>query len=205
MATIAMKFGGTSVADIERIRHVATLVKREVERGNKVAVVVSAMAGETNKLVAWTNDAAKTQAAKGIPDQREYDVVVAAGEQITCGLLAITLNAMGVKARSWLGWQVPIETSAVPGSARIEGVPASEMAKAMEAGEVAVVAGFQGVAPGQRISTLGRGGSDTSAVAVAAGIAAERCDIYTDVDGVYTTDPRIVPKARRLPRIAFEE
>jgi len=140
-----------------------------------------------------------------IPDQREYDVVVAAVEQVTAGLLAITLNAMGVKARSWLGWQVPIETSAVHGSARIEGVPALEMKRAIEGGEVAVVAGFQGMAPGHRISTLGRGGSDTSAVAVAAGIQAARCDIYTDVDGVYTTDPRIVPKARRLEKIAFEE
>ncbi|HEX4636247.1 MAG TPA: aspartate kinase, partial [Rhizomicrobium sp.] len=207
MATIAMKFGGTSVADIERIRHVASLVKREVERGNKVAVVVSAMAGETNKLVAWTNDAAKPEGASlaSTPDRREYDVVVAAGEQVTCGLLAIALNATGVKARSWLGWQVPINTSAMHGAARIEGVPASEMKKAIEGGEVAVVAGFQGVAPGTRISTLGRGGSDTSAVAVAAGIGAERCDIYTDVDGVYTTDPRIVPKARRLEKIAYEE
>jgi aspartate kinase len=207
VATIAMKFGGTSVADIERIRHVAALVKREVERGNQVAVVVSAMAGETNKLVAWTNEAAKPEGANraAVPDQREYDVVVAAGEQITSGLLAITLNAMGVKARSWLGWQVPINTSAVHGSARIEGVPASDMKRAIESGEVAVVAGFQGVAPGTRISTLGRGGSDTSAVAVAAGIGAARCDIYTDVDGVYTTDPRIVPKARRLEKIAYEE
>ncbi len=213
MATIAMKFGGTSVADIERIRHVATLVKREVERGNKVAVVVSAMAGETNKLVAWTSEAAIPPSAArpeganhaALPDQREYDVVVAAGEQVTAGLLAITLNAMGIKARSWLGWQVPINTSAVHGSARIEAVPASDMKKAIESGEVAVVAGFQGVAPGTRISTLGRGGSDTSAVAVAAGIGAARCDIYTDVDGVYTTDPRIVPKARRLEKIAFEE
>src|SRR6201995_449831 len=212
MATIAMKFGGTSVADIERIRHVATLVKREVERGNKVAVVVSAMAGETNKLVAWTNEAAKApvggrdgRVLQAIPDQREYDVVVAAGEQVTSGLLAITLNAIGVKARSWLGWQVPILTSAVHGSGRSEGVPATEMAAAMARGEVAVVAGFQGVAPGTRISTLGRGGSDTSAVAVAAGIGAARCDIYTDVDGVYTTDPRIVPKARRLEKIAYEE
>ncbi|HKU65725.1 MAG TPA: aspartate kinase, partial [Rhizomicrobium sp.] len=185
--------------------------KREVERGNKVAVVVSAMAGETNKLVAWTNDAARPVPGEGqhmavpVPDQREYDVVVAAGEQITSGLLAITLNAMGVKARSWLGWQVPINTSAVHGSARIEGVPATDMQRAVEAGEVAVVAGFQGVAPGTRISTLGRGGSDTSAVAVAAGIGAARCDIYTDVDGVYTTDPRIVPKARRLEKIAYEE
>ncbi len=207
-----MKFGGTSVADIDRIRHVATLVKREVERGNKVAVVVSAMAGETNKLVGWTNDAARPpvegtdgKVLLAIPDQREYDVVVAAGEQITSGLLAITLNAMGVKARSWMGWQVPINTSAVHGSARIEGVPATDMQRAVEGGEVAVVAGFQGVAPGSRIATLGRGGSDTSAVAVAAGIKADRCDIYTDVDGVYTTDPRIVPKARRLEKIAFEE
>src|SRR5471032_352770 len=212
MATIAMKFGGTSVADIERIRHVASLVKREVERGNQVAVVVSAMAGETNRLVAWTNDAAKPpiegiggNVPQPVPDQREYDVVVAAGEQITSGLLAITLNAMGVKARSWLGWHVPINTSAVHVSARIEGVPASDMKRAIESGEVAVVAGFQGIATGTRISTLGRGGSDTSAVAIAAGIGATRCDICTDVDGVYTTDPRIVPKARRLERIAFEE
>ena len=212
MATIAMKFGGTSLADLDRIRHVASLVKREVERGHKVAVVVSAMAGETNKLVGWTNDAARPpvegaggKVVQAIPDQREYDVVVAAGEQVTSGLLAIALNAMGVKARSWMGWQVPINTSAVHGSARIEGVPASEMKRAIETGEVAVVAGFQGVAAGERISTLGRGGSDTSAVAVAAGIQAARCDIYTDVDGVYTTDPRIVPKARRLEKIAFEE
>jgi aspartate kinase len=208
MALIAMKFGGTSVADIQRIRHVAGLVKAEVDRGNKVAVVVSAMSGETNKLVAWTNDAAKSGAGenhRAVVDQREYDVVVAAGEQVTCGLLAITLNAMGVKARSWLGWQVPINTNAIHGSARIEGVPAEAMKKAVESGEVAVVAGFQGVADGVRISTLGRGGSDTSAVAVAAGIGAARCDIYTDVDGVYTTDPRIVAKARRLEKIAYEE
>ena len=207
MALITMKFGGTSVADIERIRHVASLVKREVERGNQVAVVVSAMAGETNKLVAWTNEAARApgDGRPAVPEAREYDVVVAAGEQVTSGLLAITLNAMGIKARSWLGWQVPINTSAVHAAARIEDVPAGEMKKAVEAGEVAVVAGFQGVAPGTRISTLGRGGSDTSAVAVAAGIGAVRCDIYTDVDGVYTTDPRIVPKARRLEKIAFEE
>jgi aspartate kinase len=210
MAKIAMKFGGTSVADLPRIRHVASLVKREVERGNQVAVVVSAMAGETNKLVAWTNEAARPDPSsnliiQAIPDQREYDVVVAAGEQVTAGLLAVTLNAMGIQARSWMGWQVPIQTSAVHGAARIEALPGAEMAASMARGEVAVVAGFQGVAPGGRISTLGRGGSDTSAVAVAAGIGAERCDIYTDVDGVYTTDPRIVPKARRLEKIAFEE
>jgi aspartate kinase len=210
MAKIAMKFGGTSVADLGRIRHVATLVKREVERGHEVAVVISAMAGETNKLVAWTNEAARPEPgnnnpAQAIPDPREYDVVVAAGEQVTAGLLAITLNAMGIQARSWLGWQVPIQTSAVHGAARIEAVPAQDMTASMGRGEVAVVAGFQGIAPGGRISTLGRGGSDTSAVAVAAGIGAERCDIYTDVDGVYTTDPRIVPKARRLEKITFEE
>jgi aspartate kinase len=217
MSVITMKFGGTSVADLDRIRHVASLVKREVERGHKVAVVVSAMAGETNKLVALTSEAAIPPSAakpplegggkiiRYVPDPREYDVVVAAGEQVTSGLLAIALNAMGVKARSWLGWQVPIETSSVHGSARIEGVPAMEMKRSLEQGVVAVVAGFLGVAAGKRISTLGRGGSDTSAVAVAAGINAERCDIYTDVDGVYTTDPRIVPKARRLEKIAFEE
>jgi aspartate kinase len=210
MAKIAMKFGGTSVADLSRIRHVAALVKREVERGHQVAVVVSAMAGETNKLVGWTNEAARPDPGsnvliQAIPDQREYDVVVAAGEQVTAGLLAVTLNAMGIQARSWMGWQVPIQTSAVHGAARIEAVPGAELQASMARGEVAVVAGFQGVAPGERISTLGRGGSDTSAVAIAAGIGAERCDIYTDVDGVYTTDPRIVPKARRLPKIAFEE
>jgi aspartate kinase len=210
MAKIAMKFGGTSVADLPRIRHVASLVKREVERGHQVAVVVSAMAGETNKLVAWTNEAARPDPGsniitQAIPDQREYDVVVAAGEQVTAGLLAVTLNAMGIQARSWMGWQVPIQTSAVHGAARIEALPGTEMAASMARGEVAVVAGFQGVAAGHRISTLGRGGSDTSAVAVAAGIGADRCDIYTDVDGVYTTDPRIVPKARRLEKIAFEE
>jgi aspartate kinase len=210
MAKIAMKFGGTSLADLPRIRHVAALVKREVERGHQVAVVVSAMAGETNKLVGWTNEAARPDPGsnvltQAIPDQREYDVVVAAGEQVTAGLLAVTLNAMGIQARSWMGWQVPIQTSAVHGAARIEALPGAELQASMARGEVAVVAGFQGVAAGGRISTLGRGGSDTSAVAVAAGIGAERCDIYTDVDGVYTTDPRIVPKARRLEKIAFEE
>jgi aspartate kinase len=205
MAKIAMKFGGTSVADLERIRHVAALVKREVDRGHQVAVVVSAMAGETNKLVGWTNEAAKTDGKPAVPDQREYDVIVAAGEQVTAGLLAVALGALGVRARSWMGWQIPMKTSAVHGAARIESVSATAMNESLGAGEVAVVAGFQGVAPDGRISTLGRGGSDTSAVAVAAGIGAERCDIYTDVDGVYTTDPRIVPKARRLEKIAFEE
>ncbi|MGZ6021453.1 MAG: aspartate kinase [Rhizomicrobium sp.] len=207
MAKIAMKFGGTSVADLDRIRHVATLVKREHDRGNEVAVVVSAMAGETNKLVGWTNEIAKMPGSNvlGVPDQREYDVIVASGEQVTAGLLAIALGALGVPARSWLGWQIPIRTSAVHGSARIEGVDAELMNESLARGEVAVVAGFQGVAPHDRISTLGRGGSDTSAVAVAAGLRADRCDIYTDVDGVYTTDPRIVPKARRLEKIAYEE
>ncbi len=207
MAKIAMKFGGTSVADLDRIRHVATLVKRERDRGNEVAVVVSAMAGETNKLVGWTNEIAKMPGSNvlGVPDQREYDVIVASGEQVTAGLLAIALGALGVPARSWLGWQIPIRTSAVHGSARIEGVDSELMNESLARGEVAVVAGFQGVAPHDRISTLGRGGSDTSAVAVAAGLRADRCDIYTDVDGVYTTDPRIVPKARRLEKIAYEE
>ncbi|MGZ6008656.1 MAG: aspartate kinase [Rhizomicrobium sp.] len=207
MAKIAMKFGGTSVADLDRIRHVATLVKRERDRGNEVAVVVSAMAGETNKLVGWTNEIAKMPGSNvlGVPDQREYDVIVASGEQVTAGLLAIALGALGVPARSWLGWQIPIRTSAVHGSARIEGVDAELMNESLARGEIAVVAGFQGVAPHDRISTLGRGGSDTSAVAVAAGLRADRCDIYTDVDGVYTTDPRIVPKARRLEKIAYEE
>jgi aspartate kinase len=207
MAKIAMKFGGTSVADLDRIRHVATLVKRERDRGNEVAVVVSAMAGETNKLVGWTNEIAKMPGSNvlGVPDQREYDVIVASGEQVTAGLLAIALGALGVPARSWLGWQIPIRTSAVHGSARIEGVDAELMNESLARGEVAVVAGFQGVAPHDRISTLGRGGSDTSAVAVAAGLRADRCDIYTDVDGVYTTDPRIVAKARRLEKIAYEE
>jgi aspartate kinase len=207
MAKIAMKFGGTSVADLDRIRHVATLVKNEHDRGNEVAVVVSAMAGETNKLIGWTNEAAKAGGANAIaiPDPRELDVVMAAGEQITAGLLAVALGALGVPARSWLGWQIPIRTSAVHGHARIEGVDPELMNESLSRGEVAVVAGYQGVAAHDRISTLGRGGSDTSAVAVAAGLRADRCDIYTDVDGVYTTDPRIVPKARRLEKVSYEE
>jgi aspartate kinase len=199
MAKIAMKFGGTSVADLERIRHVAGLVKKEVERGHQVAVVVSAMAGETNKLVGWTKE------LSALHDAREYDTVVAAGEQVTAGLLAVALSALGVSARSWMGWQIPIRTSAMHGSARIEGIEPTLLNERLAQGQVAVIAGFQGIAPDNRISTLGRGGSDTSAVAIAAAIKADRCDIYTDVDGVYTTDPRIVPKARRLPRIAFEE
>jgi aspartate kinase len=208
MAKIVMKFGGTSVADLDRIRHVATLVKGEVDRGNQVAVVVSAMAGETNKLVGWVRELSP------LHDAREYDVVVAAGEQITAGLTAVALGAIGVSARSWLGWQIPMKTSSMHGSARIEAVDAEAMIESfkprqinerLEQGQVAVVAGFQGIAPDNRITTLGRGGSDTSAVAVAAALKADRCDIYTDVDGVYTTDPRIVPKARRLEKIAFEE
>ncbi len=199
MAKITMKFGGTSVADLDRICHVASLVKREIDRGNQVAVVVSAMAGETNKLVGWTRELSP------LHDAREYDVVVAAGEQITAGLLAVALGAIGVSARSWMGWQIPINTSAMHGSARIESIEPTLMNERLAQGQVAVVAGFQGIAPDHRISTLGRGGSDTSAVAVAAAIKADRCDIYTDVDGVYTTDPRIVAKARRLEKIAFEE
>jgi aspartate kinase len=199
MAKIVMKFGGTSVADLDRIRHVATLVKGEVDKGNQVAVVVSAMAGETNKLVGWVRDLSP------LHDAREYDVVVAAGEQVTAGLLAVALGKIGVSARSWMGWQIPLRTSAVHASARIESMDGELMNASLAQGRVAVVAGFQGIASDNRISTLGRGGSDTSAVAVAAGLRADRCDIYTDVDGVYTTDPRIVAKARRLDKISFEE
>ena len=200
MARLVMKFGGTSVANIERIRNVAQHVKREVEAGYQVAVVVSAMSGKTNELVAWCKESAN------LYDTREYDAVVASGEQVTSGLLAIVLQGMGIPARSWQGWQVPIETDDAHGSARIAGIDGGALDAAFAAGQVAVVAGFQGIhKPTGRITTLGRGGSDTSAVAVAAAIGAERCDIYTDVDGVYTTDPRIVPKARRLDRVAFEE
>ena len=201
MARLVMKFGGTSVANVERIRNVARHVKREVDAGYDVAVVVSAMSGKTNELVAWCREAAP------LHDAREYDAVVASGEQVTAGLLAIVLQDMGVQARSWLGWQIPIYTSDAHGSARIVGIEGGEIVKRFsERKEVAVVAGFQGVHKETgRIATLGRGGSDTSAVALAAAIGADRCDIYTDVDGVYTTDPRVVPKARRLDRIAFEE
>jgi aspartate kinase len=195
-----MKFGGTSVANVERIRNVARHVKREVDAGREVAVVVSAMSGKTNELVAWCKEAAP------LYDQREYDAVVASGEQVTAGLLAIALQQMGVPARSWLGWQAPICTTAAHGSARIESIDGSGVVEGFGRGEVAVVAGFQGVhRESGRITTLGRGGSDTSAVALAAAIKADRCDIYTDVDGVYTTDPRVVPKARRMERVAFEE
>ena len=201
MPRLVMKFGGTSVADLERIRNVARHVKREVDAGYHVAVVVSAMAGKTNELVGWCREASL------IHDAREYDAVVASGEQVTSGLLAIVLQSMGVPARSWQGWQIPIETSGAHGAARIEAIDGSRIAKHFEErDEVAVVAGFQGVhAPTGRIATLGRGGSDTSAVALAGALGAERCDIYTDVDGVYTTDPRIVAKARRLDRVSYEE
>ncbi|MEY4502370.1 MAG: hypothetical protein RIS52_2260 [Pseudomonadota bacterium] len=199
MARIVMKFGGTSMAGTERIRAVAACVKREVEAGNAVAVVVSAMAGETDRLVGFCREAAP------LHDPKEYDVVVAAGEQITSGLLAITLQALGVRARSWLGWQLPIRTSDAHSSARIEEIDTKKLIAAMDAGEVAVIPGFQGLTEDDRITTLGRGGSDTSAVAVAAAIKADRCDIYTDVDGVYTTDPRIVPRARKLARVTYEE
>ena len=201
MARLVMKFGGTSVADIDRIRNVAHHVKREVDAGHHVAVVVSAMSGKTNELVAWC------KAAAPLHDAREYDAVVASGEQVTAGLLAMTLEAMGIPARSWLGWQLPIGTSDAHASARILDVNADELVKGFkERGEVAVIAGFQGIHKETgRITTLGRGGSDTSAVAIAAAMQAERCDIYTDVDGVYTTDPRVVPKAKRMDKIAFEE
>jgi aspartate kinase len=201
MPRLVMKFGGTSVATVERIRNVARHVEREVRAGYDVAVVVSAMAGKTNELVAWCKEAAP------LYDPREYDVVVASGEQVTSGLLALVLQGMGLKARSWQGWQIPILTSDAHGAARIEEVDGTALMKNFtERGEIAVVSGFQGVhkATG-RVATLGRGGSDTSAVAIAAGIKAERCDIYTDVDGVYTSDPRIVTKARRLDRVSYEE
>jgi aspartate kinase len=199
MALLVMKFGGTSVADLDRIRNVAQHVKREADAGHRCAVIVSAMAGHTNQLVEWTRQAST------VHDAREYDVVVASGEQVTCGLLAIILQSMGVPARSWLGWQIPIKTDDAHGVARIAGIQAEHLRERLHGGEVAVIAGFQGLSPNGRITTLGRGGSDTSAVAIAAGLRADRCDIYTDVDGVYTTDPRIVPKARRLSKISYEE
>ncbi|SNS08731.1 aspartate kinase [Sphingomonas laterariae] len=199
MARIVMKFGGTSMAGIERIRNVANRVKQEVDAGNQVAVVVSAMAGETDRLVNFCREASP------LYDPREYDVVVASGEQVTSGLLAIVLQSMGVNARSWLGWQLPIRTSDAHASARIATIDTEALGAALATGEVAVIPGFQGMADGDRITTLGRGGSDTSAVAVAAAMKADRCDIYTDVDGVYTTDPRIVPRARKLSRVTYEE
>ena len=206
MARIVMKFGGTSVADIARIRNVARHVKREVDAGHEVAVVVSAMAGKTNELVGWVQEASKAEGANlNIYDAREYDAVVASGEQVTSGLLALVLQSMGINARSWQGWQIPVKTNNAHGAARIEDIDGSFLIERFKEGQVAVIAGFQGIAPDNRISTLGRGGSDTSAVAIAAAVKADRCDIYTDVDGVYTTDPRIEPKARRLAKISFEE
>lgn len=194
-----MKFGGTSVANIERIRNVALRVKREVDSGRQVAVVVSAMSGKTNELVGWCKE------LSALHDWREYDLVVSSGELVTSGLLAIALQTLGVPARSWAGWQLPIRTTDMHGSAAIQEVVTDKLIARLDQGEVAVIAGFQGVASDGRVSTLGRGGSDTSAVAVAAALSAERCDIYTDVDGVYTTDPRIVPRARKIHKIAYEE
>jgi len=199
MPRIVMKFGGTSVADLDRIREVALRVKREHKAGNQVAVVVSAMAGTTNRLVGWC------QALAPLHDAREYDAVVATGEQVTAGLLAIALQEIGVEARSWQGWQIPIRTDTAHAKARILAIDASDLIERMDRGQVAVVTGFQGLAPDNRVATLGRGGSDTSAVALAAALKAERCDIYTDVDGIYTTDPRIVPQARKLAKISYEE
>ncbi|MCH4893748.1 MULTISPECIES: aspartate kinase [unclassified Sphingomonas] len=199
MARIVMKFGGTSMAGIERIRNVAQRVKREWEAGNEIAVVVSAMAGETDRLVGFCRE------ASSLYDPREYDVVVASGEQVTSGLLAIALQAIGVPARSWLGWQLPVRTNDAHAAARIEAIDTDALLAATAAREVAVIPGFQGMAGDGRVTTLGRGGSDTSAVAVAAAMKADRCDIYTDVDGVYTTDPRIVPRARKLRRVTYEE
>ncbi|WP_440590236.1 aspartate kinase [Novosphingobium aureum] len=199
MARIVMKFGGTSMAGTERIRRVAGIVKRQQEAGHEVAVVVSAMAGETDRLVNFCRE------ANALYDPAEYDVVVASGEQVTSGLLALTLQSMGCKARSWLGWQVPIKTDSAHAKARIEEIDSDALLASMGAGEIAVIPGFQGVTPENRVATLGRGGSDTSAVAVAAAVKADRCDIYTDVDGVYTTDPRIVAKAQKLPLVTYEE
>ena len=199
MARIVQKFGGTSVGDLDRIRQVAQKVRSCVDAGNQVAVVVSAMAGTTNQLVEWAKQIGPMH------DAREYDTIVSTGEQVTVGLLSIALQNIGVDARSWLGWQIPIKTDEVHSAARIEEIKANDIIERLEKGQVAVVAGFQGIAPDGRISTLGRGGSDTSAVALAAAIKADRCDIYTDVDGVYTTDPRIMSKARKLDYITFEE
>jgi len=199
VARIVMKFGGTSMAGTERIRRVAGIVKRQQEAGHEVAVVVSAMSGETDRLVNFCRE------ANALYDPAEYDVVVASGEQVTSGLLALTLQAMGCKARSWLGWQLPIRTDDAHAKARIEEIDSEALLASMAAGEIAVIPGFQGMAPTGRVTTLGRGGSDTSAVAVAAAVQADRCDIYTDVDGVYTTDPRIVAKARKLKNVTYEE
>jgi aspartate kinase len=194
-----MKFGGTSVADLDRIRNVAARVQREVAAGHEVAVVVSAMAGTTNQLVSWCSSLSP------MFDAREYDAVVATGEQVTAGLLAIALQNLGLEARSWMGWQIAVDTDGQHGKARINGIEGEELIARLQAGQIPVVAGFQGIGPDNRITTLGRGGSDTSAVALAAALGADRCDIYTDVDGIYTTDPRIVAKAKKLEKITYEE
>jgi aspartate kinase len=199
MSRIVMKFGGTSVADLDRIRNVAARVKTEIDAGHQVAVVVSAMAGVTNQLVNWCS------ALAPLHDAREYDSVVATGEQVTAGLLAIALQNLGLEARSWLGWQIAIDTDGQHGRARIESIEGEELIERLRRGQTPVIAGFQGIGPDNRITTLGRGGSDTSAVALAAALHADRCDIYTDVDGIYTTDPRIVPRARKLQKITYEE
>lgn len=204
MTRSVLKFGGTSVADLERISHVADIVAYRAARGEKLAVIVSAMSGETNKLVGLARGAAGEQ-VNGENFDDEYDVVVSSGEQVTSGLLALSLRKRGLKARSWLGWQMAMKTREGHGSARIDGFEDSGLADAVDAGEVAVIAGFQGVTEEGRVSTLGRGGSDTTAVAVAAALNADQCDIYTDVDGVYTTDPRIVPQAKRLEKVSYEE
>ena len=199
MARIVQKFGGTSVGDIDRIRNAALKVKREVDAGHEVAVVVSAMAGQTNQLAAWSRQISP------LVDAREYDVVVASGEQVTAGLMAMALQDLGVNARSWLAWQMPLKTNDMHSKARIDDINTEAIVSRFAEGQVAVVPGFQGLGPDNRLTTLGRGGSDTSAVALAAALNADRCDIYTDVDGVYTTDPRIVPKARKLEQVSFEE
>jgi aspartate kinase len=199
MARLVMKFGGTSVGSVERIRNVAQRVKREVDAGHEVAVVVSAMSGETNRLVDLVSNVSK------LHDAREYDVVVSSGEQISVGLVSLALQDIGISARSWLGWQIPVKTNAVHSAARIEDIDCSEVIKRFSEGQVAVCAGFQGIGTDNRITTLGRGGSDTSAVALAAALEADRCDIYTDVDGIYTADPRIATKAAKLDKITYEE
>ncbi len=200
MPRLVMKFGGTSVADLARIEHTAGLVKREVDRGYDVIVIVSAMSGKTNELVGWVNDTSH------LYDAREYDAVVSSGENVTAGLMSLRLQQMGIDARSWQGWQVPVHTTSAHGAARIEEIGTENLASKFEGEmQVAVVAGFQGLSPENRITTLGRGGSDTTAVAFAAAFGAERCDIYTDVDGIYTTDPRVAAKARKLDKIAYEE
>ena len=207
MPRLVMKFGGTSVATLERIRDAAGKVKREAERGYDVAVVVSAMSGRTNELVGWVREAAAPPGSNGhgLYDSREYDAVVASGEQVTSGLMALILQQMGVAARSWQGWQVPVRTTGVHGAARILEIETQALDQKFEEGLHAVISGFQGIGPDGRVSTLGRGGSDTTAVAFAAALGAERCDIYTDVDGVYTADPRIERRARKLDKIAYEE